>query len=602
MVPVAETPGFWGRIKRRLGVPGGEAAEPAAVQADGESGPSAAEEPGAEAVPAEAEREEPLWWECPREGPTWDLWALWAGEEGQSPRLSLEGLTDLHGGPAPDGEVRRELARLARAVEDRSRQRLHALSPKPGKKPADGEEDQEPDEPARLPADYLVFLAQNGMAAWVLIYPPVGEAQGPALDGVMGALGKAGVTTGLDPGAISAFLKAPPLFRLSLFARGVPVQEGQDGRIEEHFPRKRSKELPVDETGQVDHRARSFVQGIEKGQVICDILPPQPGTDGVQVTGRPVKAAAVKAAKVPKGSNTELSPDGRQLLASMSGHLEYAGIGFQVKPFLEIRGDVDYSTGNIDFLGDVHVGGDVRENFHVRATGTITIEGLVEAATVEAKGDIVIAHGVLGDNRAFIKSGRTVRAKFIENGVVYAGECVYAEYIMSSQIYSDDSIRITTGRGAVIGGCLTAAHRVEANVIGNMSGRTTEIVLGRLPYLDEARRDNEAQIAALTEERAGLRKELLGLEEARAQSQEESARLAKVRLRLSVVDLHLDKLRRHTAELTGTEPDLAQCRLVGGTVYPTAQIVIGPVHRTLERKWIKLTAALDSEEQEIVFT
>ena len=68
------------------------------------------------------------------------------------------------------------------------------------------------------------------------------------------------------------------------------------------------------------------------------------------------------------------------------------------------------------------------------------------------------------------------------------------------------------------------------------------------------------------------------------------------------MDLHLDKLRRHTAELTRTEPDLAQCRLVGGTVYPTAQIVIGPVHRTLERKWIKFTAALDSEEQEIVFT
>lgn len=62
------------------------------------------------------------------------------------------------------------------------------------------------------------------------------------------------------------------------------------------------------------------------------------------------------------------------LIATMDGHLEYSNGAFYVRPVLEIRGDVDYSTGNIDFIGDVQIAGDVRENFSVRATGSITVD------------------------------------------------------------------------------------------------------------------------------------------------------------------------------------------------------------------------------------
>ena len=41
-----------------------------------------------------------------------------------------------------------------------------------------------------------------------------------------------------------------------------------------------------------------------------------------------------------------------------------------------------YNTGNIDYQGDVHIHGDVRGTFTVKATGNITIDGLVEAAYI----------------------------------------------------------------------------------------------------------------------------------------------------------------------------------------------------------------------------
>lgn len=76
-----------------------------------------------------------------------------------------------------------------------------------------------------------------------------------------------------------------------------------------------------------------------------------------------------------------------------------------------------------------------------------------------------------------IKSGRTVRAAYLENCVVYAGTAILADCAINAQLYSDGAIRIVSGRGTVIGGLLTAVDRVDVNVIGARSGVLTEIAL-----------------------------------------------------------------------------------------------------------------------------
>ena len=85
--------------------------------------------------------------------------------------------------------------------------------------------------------------------------------------------------------------------------------------------------------------------------------------------------------------------------------------------------------------------------FSVHTTGTVTVDGAVEGAIVEAGGDIIITKGVLGDNSAMIKSGRTVRAAYLENCVVYAGTAILADCAINAQLYSDGAIRIVSGRG-----------------------------------------------------------------------------------------------------------------------------------------------------------
>ena len=125
---------------------------------------------------------------------------------------------------------------------------------------------------------------------------------------------------------------------------------------------------------------------------------PTEGEPGYTVLNQEIPAKSGKAVPLPKGRNTEINAEGDALVALMAGHVEFTGHNFQVKPVLDIAGNVDFSTGNIKFLGDVNIKGDVLTGFTVRAMGSIWVGGVIEAgSTVEAGGDLTVVKGILGD-------------------------------------------------------------------------------------------------------------------------------------------------------------------------------------------------------------
>ncbi len=509
------------------------------------------------------------------------LWQRWAGP-GTPPVLSLAANASR---PLPltGDALEREVKKIYRRLDQDARARLLKIL-------------QEPE--GDLEAQCWVYMAKNGLVAWAFLVPPQKSEGTLAKETIEAALQEEGVTTGIDTGLVEELYQSKAYFVLRPVAWGTPVVEGCDGKIVPRFqPQEEPKALEVDERGEVDYRAQSYVRHVQKGDVICDIVQPEPGTDGMRVDGTPIHAKAVQPAKVPDGSNTTLSEDGTQLVATMDGYLEFKGSVFEIKSFLDIPGDVDYSTGNVDFRGDVHIAGDVREGFIVRATGKVTIDGLVEAATVEASGDVIITKGVLGDNRALIKSRGTIRAKYLENCVAYAGDCIYADCIVSSQVYSDAKIQVVSGRGTVIGGTLIAAERIDAGIIGSQAGRKTEITLGILPYVHEEQRNNEIDLQAIHAELEELDKSLHYLENRGMDASTE--KLAKLRLRKSVLGLKENKLIKRQLELDQQIPDLSKCRLSCGTLYPITILTVGESVRTIEQTWTRCTVIYNVEDQEI---
>lgn len=452
-----------------------------------------------------------------------------------------------------------------------------------------------------------ILISKDGSLAWIFFLPAVGNGRKLTLEDGFSLLQEANVKVGVDSDVLASVFNKKPYFELCPIAWCVPPVQGQDGQTAEYFQRNFVRETVssvTDDSDFVDYRVQNNVQAITKGAVICDILPPVEGKPGMRVDGVEIPPNPVKPAEIPIGTNTVLSDDGTKLLSTLDGFLEFNNGSFHVKDHLDIRSDVDYSTGNIDFQGDVTIHGDVRERFSVKATGNVTINGLVEAATVEAGGDVVISNGISGNGQAVIRA-RAVRAKYLESCTVFA-DTLESNYIFSSRVFCDDFIHVKGGRGAIIGSTVVAANEVKASSIGSLSGRNTEISIGTLPKVREELCENRKQLLAAQSEAEELTKRVTYLkkrldESGRPIDNRSAAEIRSIAERLSAILQQKTALMSRQFELSALLSNLPQCRLESSTVYPGVRIVIGNAVKNVDTVMHNCIAVYNPEDGDILF-
>lgn len=450
---------------------------------------SLAKEPAAPPPPAPPP--EPAALPLRRDHAIFKLWELYQQQCPQAPmphiRMASPDLTVL-----TEAEVKKELVRLQMTVNNSANQRVKEAIPPQKKKPApkplpEGEEpeaEEEEDPTPDLDAKVIVHLtAGKKLTAWVLVYPPVG--QGRELDRSMlnQALDEKEVTFGLDEALLSRLPKEDHrYFCLFLAAQGELPVHGKDGHVVDLFARKAEQKIPVDEYGQMDYTTLNIIQNVQDGEVICRIIHPTEGTPGTSVLGEEIPAKNGAKANVPQGVNTKITEDGGALVAAATGHVKFDGRGFQVRSVMEVEGNVDYSVGNINYVGDVHIRGDVLSGFSVQAMGDITVDGVVEACTIEAGGDLIVTKGIVGNEQAVIRAKNDIFTKFVEGACIFVKNSLRTDCIMNSDVYSNGTIQVRTGRATILGGRIRAAKEISANVVGSPAESGTVITLGGLPW------------------------------------------------------------------------------------------------------------------------
>jgi uncharacterized protein (DUF342 family) len=280
--------------------------------------------------------------------------------------------------------------------------------------------------------------------------------------------------------------------RKMLIARGRASVPGTDGYLQFHFDRSNLKPKPkIMEDGSVNFKQLDMFRLCNRGDVLVTTVLPREGVPGVDVFGKPVPPDKTKeAAPIPMGKGTVMSDDGLHLLADESGQLLILEGKINISPQLEIQGDVNNSTGNIDFNGEVLVRGNVTSGFTVKAKGTIDVGGVCEAATlISEKGSIVINLGVQGGDKAELTAANDVTAKFIEGSKVTAGGNIMADSILKSTVKCDGAVTLAGKNGLLVGGFLVAGEKLVARTIGSPMGTLTDIEVGGNP--NERSRHNE---------------------------------------------------------------------------------------------------------------
>ena len=521
------------------------------------------EDPG---TPAAAP-EDPSQLEIPADHPIRQLHDLRRRENGPlpAPRLHMD-----EDGVLPPELLEKEKNRLQSSLKSVCGTRLKAAKGSTrGKHSKKKAEEAPEEEPLILDARPWFYLSSDKLYAWMLVFPPVGQGEELTRDMIYQALAAQGISYGLNTVLLDrAAHDRDRYFNLYLVAQGKPAFDGRNGNIVDYFPRELQRTLEVDEFGQVDYTALNLICNVKEGQEICRLIRPTEGEPGRTVLDQEVPAKSGKAVPLPKGRNTEVSEDGDALLASIPGHVEFSGRNFQVKPVLDIDGDVDFSTGNIKFVGDVNIKGDVISGFAVNAMGNVYVGGVVEAGgTVEAGGDLTVAKGILGDGSTVIRAARCIFAKYIENATIYVRENLQTDCIVNGQIYCDGEIQVCSGRGSIMGGRVWAGKRVSASAIGAKSEVKTSVALGGLPCATFEREAVREQLRELNRDLERLENQL--------DSPLKSTLLGKARMKLSVAEL---KLKQLDEDLTASKENLKDQdsgRMECGVAYAGTEINFG---------------------------
>ncbi|MEF9983568.1 MAG: FapA family protein [Oscillospiraceae bacterium] len=339
-----------------------------------------------------------------------------------------------------------------------------------------------------IPIDAKVYpqISADNMQAIIIIASPVDGGKDVDIQMIDEALGNQGIIYGIDEKAKQDAVANKTYDERIVIAKGLQPIDGVDGTIEEAINISGNDKGPKHrEDGTIDFKELGIIINIEKGQLICRITLPINGVNGKNVCGGEVPCRNGKAVPECVGRNTILSEDKSMLVAATSGSVSVNSGKYNVSEVFKVEGNVDTSTGNINFLGSVIVTGDVKEGFSVTATDEIKIMGMVEGAYLRAGSSVKIQNGVNGMGKGFIIANGDIKCKYIENCRIQAFGDVIAESIIGANIKCDGELIASGGKGVIMGGEYAIAKNVTAKIIGSQSNISTSFTLGMTVLLHE---------------------------------------------------------------------------------------------------------------------
>ncbi|MCL2577421.1 MAG: FapA family protein [Defluviitaleaceae bacterium] len=334
----------------------------------------------------------------------------------------------------------------------------------------------------QTPESAAIEVTEDRMQAHIIFAEPVNKGKLMTAEDIISLLTENRITP--DGKLIHAALSNKRYGRKILIAQGEEPIPGTDGFLQFHFDRSNIKPKPkIMEDGTVNFKQLDMFRLCNRGDVLVTSVPAKEGRDGVDVYGNVVSPPKPRAAApIPRGKGTVLSPDGLHLLADVSGQLLLLEGKINISPHLEIAGNVDNSTGNVEFNGQVTVRGNVVSGFTIKAAGNIEVVGVCEAATlISEKGNIVLGNGIQGADKGVLEAAGDITAKFIESCKVTAGGNITADSIRKSHIRCDGTLTLAGKNGLLVGGSVVAGEKVVATTIGSPMGTLTEIEVGGSP-------------------------------------------------------------------------------------------------------------------------
>jgi len=318
----------------------------------------------------------------------------------------------------------------------------------------------------------------------VIMYPLIGITDGglTTLEEVLDACHRENIKVDINEKLVEKQILIANPVEIAI-GKGVKPEDGKDGYLEYKVDMSAKPQFIPKDDSSVDYKSSMQVTLVNIGDVLADVIPPTEGEDGMDVRGSPIKAKAGEKAKYFVGEGVE-EKDGH-LIVTAAGTPSIQDDLVMVHRNYVLQGDVDLSTGNINFPGTVVIHGNVTDGFEVVAEEHVVVNGLISGAKIKAKGYVKCAGGIQGKGKAEITAGSFVAATFVSAATIIAeGDIVITKDILHSNVSCLGELRLG---GSIIGGVATAFKGVECGELGSESGVKTTVNI-RMHYRQEKAR------------------------------------------------------------------------------------------------------------------
>ncbi|MBN1128558.1 MAG: DUF342 domain-containing protein [Chitinispirillaceae bacterium] len=287
-----------------------------------------------------------------------------------------------------------------------------------------------------------------------------------------------GVRHGIDLEMLKKIaIEQPYKTTVEVAAATKPVP-GEDASLEYLVSISPDARPQIRQDGKVDYREIKSFSSVAAKQVIARKKPFTPGTPGTAINGEPLPAAPGKDLPMPLGRNTEMSSDGTQLIASKAGIVSEENGLINVIELLDIQKDVDFSTGNIKYSGDVMVHGNVLSGFTVEAEGSVHIKGEVESAKIISRNsDVHIDRGIIGRGETQITAKKSIHVAFAQDATLSTEGSITVEKYLLNCDATCFSLQSKDNHGSIIGGVVRAEKFIQVGHLGAEKGNKTQITL-----------------------------------------------------------------------------------------------------------------------------
>jgi len=366
-----------------------------------------------------------------------------------------------------------------------------------------------------LDGEFELEITADKLRLLLTLVPPEGGRPITAEE-IAAAAASIGVVALLDVAAIGVALEVGSCESREI-AHGVAPVQGEPARFESLVQQPRPAQVE-NEDDRVDLRDLGSLLLVNPGTALMRRTVARSGKDGMDVLGKSIPAdPVVDTPFAPELTGVATDPnDPLLLIAVIAGSPRVLHNGVIVSPVVDVEA-VDLHSGNVNFDGSLRVSGDIRTGMSVRVTGDVVVQGTIEAANVQAGGDVIVKGGIIGraetahggapSEIASVRSKGSVHARFIQNAVVEADvEVIVESGIRQSDVSAGERVAVgtPTGQGSISGGRTRALQSVNTATLGAPAGTATVVQVGLNPFADEQKAELEVRRRKVLEEQAKL--------------------------------------------------------------------------------------------------